>query len=154
VAGYERVKSICLQSPLEYWQLWIRRDERWQAVPDLCHHDWKQTITTRRVLRSRNDKRRHVSWSKSPSRICVGDTSELGRQMQCHAGSEKIARYSLRNSEFWYIIIRKAKLYLNINVGYLIHCNCHSDDLTISNTLWVFRESYTIIRILATLPKC
>jgi len=41
-----------------------------------------------RMLRSRNEKRRRVWWSKSPSRIFVGHTSELGRQV---AGSEKWA---------------------------------------------------------------
>jgi len=75
-------EELCLQSPLEYRQRWRWRDERRHTVPDTCRRYWKRTITNRPALRSRNDKRRRVWWSKSPSRICVGHTSEHDRQVR------------------------------------------------------------------------
>ena len=57
-------EKLCLQSPLKYWQWWRWRDERWQTVPDSCRRDRKRAVTNSRVLRSRNDERRRVCWSK------------------------------------------------------------------------------------------
>jgi len=123
-------EKLCLQSLLEYWQWWWRRDEKKLTVPAACHRNWKRAVTDRRVRRSRKNKRRHVCWLMPPSRIVIGDATDFAwdvrwctSMLTAKSKHCKTVRYSLRRS-------RKGVTWPYFHDRYIIHTVACSIDFS------------------------